>query len=560
MLSAKVKRSKTIFDGPNLEKAFDVSRAPVILFFPPGWPLTVGGPHLALALLKGFLEQRGCRADIVDLNIESAEDKRVDINAAAVQSACDNLSLNSLNIPYFAAEDRLSRIAEQFSGEWDLQSGFRFMSLDPTSSDSIRRHIGIKSPFTDFLHRRAVSLVLDGEYSLVGISIALTSQILPAFELCHLLRKAGFKGRIVLGGNIVTRLADKIRLDWVFDLVDGVICFQGEEALLALAEITADFSDVPNLIWRKDGRIVTNPAHTLQRQNFSMPDFDGLPLEKYWGFQYLPIVASRGCYYGKCTFCAIPFSWGNGGFIGHSSPEDVVATMKRSYERYGISNFKFVDEALHPQLLRQIAQFLVGESIPVAFEGYARFDAAWGDPEFLALLQKAGLRKVYLGLELAGTNSRSLLNKRDLVGKNATRILNALNQAGILTHAFCLFGFPGTGVDDAMQTVEFVYRHKHLIDSLDVFPFYYAKHTKVEGVRAILHPNKDWTVEYDYEPLRNDVLSQKEVAALCKQVEDFLWSDSPSWLHPVYRMFSPWGISSPNICKRKPHSPELVCQ
>lgn len=549
-----------IFVGPSLERAFDVSPSPVILFFPPGWPLTVGGPHLALALLKGFLEQRGCRADIVDLNIESAVDNRADISATAVQEACEKPTLTSLNVPYFAAEDHLSTIARQFSGEWDLQSGFQFKSYDPASSDSIRQHIGVKSPFTDFLCRRAVSQVLDGDYSLVGISIALPSQILPAFELSHLLRKAGFKGRIVLGGNMVTRLADKIHLNWVFDLVDGVICFQGEEALLTLAQNTADLSGVPNLIWRKDGQIVTNPAHTLQRQNFSMPDFNGLPLEKYWGFQYLPIVASRGCYYGKCTFCAIPFSWGNGGFIGHSSPEDVVVTMKRSYERYGISHFKFVDEALHPQLLRQIAELLVNESIPVAFEGYARFDTAWGDPKFLALLSKAGLRKVYLGLELAGTNSRTLLNKGDLVGKGATRIFQNLNEAGILAHAFCLFGFPGTGVDDAMQTVEFVYRHKQLIDSLDVFPFYYAKHTKVEGVNANLNPSKDWAVEYDYEPLRKGVLSQNEVAALCKQVEDFLWNDSPSWLHPVYRMFSPWGISSPKKCDGKLYAPELVCQ
>jgi hypothetical protein len=493
-----------------------------------------------LALLKGFLEQRGVPANIVDLNLGAAGRLGAHIDSEAVAYSCSERTLPALNEPYFKAEDHLSAIAEHFSGGWDLQSGFSFRGLDASSSESVRQHSTLKSPFTDFFLRESIPRVLESECSLVGISITIPTQLVPTFELCRLLRKAGFRRRIVLGGNMVSRLGESLRLDWVLDLVDGFISFQGEEALWTLSQEPEDWSSIPNLTWRKDGKIISNPARTLKRQDFSLPNFDGLPLEDYWGFRYLPIVASRGCYYGKCTFCAIPFGWGNGGFIGHSSPEDVVECIKSAHEQHGIANFKFVDEALHPQLIRRIAELLLKESLPVAFEGYARFDAAWGEREFLTLLSRAGLRKVYLGLELAPSNSRSLLNKGDSVGRHAVSILQNLHQSGILSHSFCMFGFPGTGVDEAVETVEFVLKHSSLIDSLDIFPFYYAKHTRVEGIRTIINPTKDWAVEYDYVPARQDVLPADRVSKLCHEIEGVIWNDRPEWLHPVYRMFSPW--------------------
>ncbi|MFZ1220095.1 MAG: radical SAM protein [Chthoniobacterales bacterium] len=508
-----------------------------------------------MALLKSFLEQQGVSADIVDLNLDAAEHLGAHISSQAVSDSCNARTLPALNGPYFKAEDHLSTIAEQFLGEWDLQSGFRFRTLDASSSDSVCHHSTLKSPFTDFFLRESVPRVLESQSGLIGISITIPTQLVPTFELCRLLRKAGFRGRIILGGNMVSRLGESLCLDWVFDLVDGFISFQGEEALLALSQEPDDWSSIPNLTWRKDGKIISNPTCTLKRQDFSMPDFDGLPLEGYWGFRYLPIVASRGCYYGKCTFCAIPFGWGNGGFIGHGSPEDVVECIRSAYERYGIPNFKFVDEALHPQLIRRIAELLLKMSLPIAFEGYARFDAVWGEQEFLSLLSRAGLRKVYLGLELAPSNSRSLLNKGDSVGRHAVSILQNLHQAGILTHSFCMFGFPGTGVDEALETVEFVRQHSSLIDSLDIFPFYYAKHTHVEGIRTIINPAKDWAVEHDYVPARQDVLPADRVATLCHEIEDVIWNERPEWLHPVYRMFSPWAISAKHPSQRNMHLP-----
>lgn len=537
----------------------------VVLFFPPGWTLIAGGPHLALPLLKGFLEKNGVETHVVDLNLVSAAHYGAFVSDHAVKDACFPATGVSMNTPYFEAEERLADVAGSYSGMWDLQEGFRFSTLDSSSSESVREHSALRSPFTDIYLSCAVPLVKARAPAVVGICISVPGQLVPAFELCRVLRHAGYDGRIVIGGNIVTRIKEELCLDWIFDLVDGFVCLEGEEALLLLARGSSE-EVIPNLTWRKDTTIVSNPARTLPRSRFAMPNFEGLPLENYWGQRYLPMIASRGCYYGKCTFCSIPFGWGNGGFIGHGTAEDVVASMKSAYELHGIANFKFADEALHPPLLRRIAELLIPLSLPFAFEGYARFDPAWVDPGFLALISHAGLRKVYMGLEIVGSGSRVSLNKGDRIAERAADVLERLHDAGILMHCFCMFGFPGTGVAEAMDTIEFAFRHGKLIDSLDIFPFYYAKHTKVEGIKAIVSERQDWAVEYGYTPDLDGVLSMGEVKDLCSQIEAFVWRERPTWLHPMYRMFSPWGIRPPrsgcsaanSILQSRPSQPKQL--
>ena len=524
-----------------------MSEPSAILFFPPGWTLIAGGPHLALPLLKGFLEKHGVATEVVDLNLEAAAKYGAFISDEAVKDACAARTAESMNVPYFAAEDRLDRVAQSYSGTWDLQGGFVFSTQDSSSSESVREHSALRSPFTEVYLSKAVPKVQELMPAVVGICISVPNQLVPAFELCRVLREAGYEGRLVIGGNIVTRIKDELCLDWVFDLVDGFVSFEGEEALLLLARGNNE-ETIPSLTWRRGTTIVCNPSQTLSRPRFAMPNFEGMSLGNYWGQRYLPMIASRGCYYGKCTFCSIPFGWGNGGFIGHGTPEDVVASMKAAYELHGIANFKFADEAMHPPLLRRIAELLIRSSLPISFEGYARFDPAWENSAFLSLISRAGLRKVYMGLEIVGSGSRLSLNKGDQMAGRAADVLQRLHDAGILMHCFCMFGFPGTGVAEALDTMEFAFRHQTRIDSLDIFPFYYAKHTKVDGIKAIASEQKDWAVEHNYEPVVEGVLSMQEVKKLCDQLETFVWQERATWLHPVYRMFSPWTVRSQRSC------------
>ena len=62
---------------------------------------------------------------------------------------------------------------------------------------------------------------------------------------------------------------------------------------------------MPNLIYKDEkGVHVNKEVFAESLAELPPPDFDGLPLEKYFVPQLiLPYLATRGCYWGRCTFC-----------------------------------------------------------------------------------------------------------------------------------------------------------------------------------------------------------------------------------------------------------------
>jgi hypothetical protein len=445
-----------------------------------------------------------------------------------------------MNAPYFQAQEGLLASLNGSSARWEPKLGYEDSRYDSCNPQSVRQALLKPCPLDAVLTELATKLLKDCDPGVVGIGIAVPSQILPALYAARALRNCGFSGSIILGGNVVTRLATKMALPWLFDLVDGLVLFQGEIALPAICDAPdrRQWASIPNLVWRDNGAIRTNPTQVLSPAQFGPPDFQGLPIQDYWGTQFLPAIGSRGCYYGRCSFCSIPYGWGNGGFLGNDTAESVVDQLQTGVTRHGIRRFKFVEEALHPGLLLRVADQLIDRGLEVEFEGYARYDQSWFAPGLLQRLSDAGLRKLYLGLELAPSQNRDLLNKADHA--DPAGLLTALSDHGILAHVFCMFGYPGTGIDDALTTVDFALKHESLIDTLDVFPFYFATHTNVHGVVVKEEPDRDWALEYKYEPALPGVLSMEEVAALTADLETFLWRTTPRWLHPVYRLSSPW--------------------
>jgi hypothetical protein len=212
--------------------------------------------------------------------------------------------------------------------------------------------------------------------------------------------------------------------------------------------------------------------------------------------------------------------------------------MKHCTATYGVNRFKFIDEALHPRMMHDLASLIEFEGLDFKFEAYLRLEKPWQQREMLQTSAKAGLRKVYLGLELVPSDERDLLAKSD--NADPLRLLNELKDAGIKSHVFCMFGFPGTGLKEAFDTIEFALKHQDLIDTLDIFPFYYARHTKVEGVKIIDEPHTGWRVEHRYEPAEPETLHPSKVNILAERLSHIVWNENPQWFHPIYRMYSPW--------------------
>ncbi len=514
----------------------------IFLVFPPSFTYFVGGPYLSLPILSGFLRGKGIEVRMIDLNILFSVHLGVFISEEEAKNAVEKGFIHQERL-LEEKEGKFKSVAKKFNGDWDLRFGFYYNYYYPSSSESVKEALLSPSPFDDFFRNNFLPLVSKEKPDVVAFSIVDVTQIIPTFQLIKLLRMEGFGGRVVLGGNIVSRLGKDLLKKWVFELIDFAVLFQGEPILyLLMKNLDKEhlIQKIPNLFWKdSQGNLRENEYHHFNVADIvPPPNFDDFVLQNYWGINYLPLSHLRGCPWGRCPFCPIPYGWGNKGFGGKRSLENVLLDMKTLYDKYGVEKFQFVDEAFPTRSAYILASKIKNESLPFVWEIFSRIEAGWSDYRKNKLLYEGGLRKVYLGLEIFPSQNRKALNKGDR-GEWIEKIIDALYEAGIKVHLFCLFGFPGTSVRDAVRTIEFIVKKQNEIDTVDINPFVFYRHTKPQYLEKIVSPFHDWALEYEYVNTYNN-LSSKDIKILSFTLEKILWREKPTLLHPIYRLVSPW--------------------
>ncbi len=344
---------------------------------------------------------------------------------------------------------------------------------------------------------------------IVGISIITLDQMLAAMTLAHLVKEAGLPCHISVGGPHVSMLRDQIpRVPALFDLFDSAVVFSGESALLRLAEMLdgdGDLAQVPNLIYRSGGEVRMTPveASSVNSSPDLTPDFDGLPLDRYLTpTPVLPLLSSHGCYHGKCAFCNV--GYGGPEHFRLIDPDLVVEQMHTLHRRYGTRHIFFADEALTPRTLRTLAVRLADADPVLHWCGCVRFDPGL-DRGLLEAVAEAGGRMLLFGLETAAESTIERMHKgtrREIM----SRVLRDSAAAGIWNHTFFFFGFPGETLDDAQETVNFVYAHQDTIHSGSPGAFLLERYAPAQqspqayGITHIAEPAvQDLAIYFDYE-------------------------------------------------------------
>ena len=170
---------------------------------------------------------------------------------------------------------------------------------------------------------------------------------------------------MVVGGNVITRLQEELPKHERFftEVFDSAILYEGEHALLWLIEALngqRDMASVPNLMYRDaDGVQQNKEIYTEKTTALPLPDFDGFPLDHYFvPERIIPYLATRGCYWGRCTFC----DHGQGYFDQYRgmTAQLVVEQVKALRDKYQCRHFLFSDESYPPALFKKVSQLLGG--------------------------------------------------------------------------------------------------------------------------------------------------------------------------------------------------------
>ncbi|MEV4339777.1 radical SAM protein [Streptomyces sp. NPDC049590] len=455
----------------------------VLLINPPLW--NPYAPHLAVPLLLAVLRRHGVAASAFDLSAETmrhllSRDGAGDYAAhrptaltgrdrdrfEAARSAVDRAAA-FLRSPASVTDTDGHRAATAvchavLDGVAALTPGARltFDRFDlrhrPVSTGQVMRAVTdpVHNPYPHVFEQVLVPrLRALPDLEVVGLSVSADSQLIAALTAARLIRRERPGTHITLGGNFVTRIADRL---WpghpFFTLVDSLVCYEGEESVTALVDrllAGRPPHGVPGVVVPDGDTLHRRPPVTVSLGELPVPDFTDHPLAD--GYlapgPVLPVIASRSCAW-KCAFCAIPFA---SDAFRMRSPEAVVAELDELHRRHGIRHFQFVDEILTVRSMRGLARGLAGRDY--RWYGETRFSPTI-DRRLTDALYAAGCRRLDLGLESYNQDVLDRMRK-DIKASWIAPNLDALLASGISVHLFGIAGFPGEARWQTARTVEF---------------------------------------------------------------------------------------------------------
>ncbi len=308
----------------------------------------------------------------------------------------------------------------------------------------------------------------------VGLSIPFPGTLMMGLRMTqHIKATRGESITVAMGGGYVNTELRSIAEPRLFEFIDFLLFDDGELPISSLANYVAGDISKEEIVSAKyldgeSGAVVdsANWDNALDFDTLPAADFSDLPLDKYismvevanpmhrlWSDgKWNKMTVAHGCYHAKCAFCDTKLD-----YIGRYSPAKAVTVVDRMESimaQTGITGFHFTDEALPPKLLREISEIIIERGLVVSFWGNIRFEKRF-DLELCQLMARAGCIAVSGGLEVAAPRILKLIDKGVTI-EQAVTSCTAFNSAGIMVHAYLMYGFPTQTAVEAVESLEVV--------------------------------------------------------------------------------------------------------
>ncbi|QWE03504.1 radical SAM protein [Polynucleobacter sp. JS-JIR-II-b4] len=307
---------------------------------------------------------------------------------------------------------------------------------------------------------------------LVLLSVPFPGAMYAALRIAQVIKKSHPEIKIALGGGYVNTELRELSDARIFDYVDFITLDSGERPLLALLEHLGGKRSAERLI-RTFIRNSKNQVQYLNWQELDVPfeevgtaTWDGLPLDSYLSLldmlnpmhrlwsdgRWNKLTVAHGCYWKKCSFCDVSLD-----YISRyetASASLLVDRIEQIVHETGQTGFHFVDEAAPPKILKALAEELIRRKIVISWWGNIRFEKTF-TPELAELLAKSGCIAMSGGLEVASDRLLNLMKKGVSV-EQVAQVTKGFSDAGILVHAYLMYGFPTQTVQETVDALEYV--------------------------------------------------------------------------------------------------------
>jgi hypothetical protein len=308
--------------------------------------------------------------------------------------------------------------------------------------------------------------------TLVLLSVPFPGAMYAALRIAQTIKLHYPSIKIGLGGGYVNTELRELTEPRIFDFVDFITLDSGERPLLTLIEhlngrrsaerLVRTFIRTPN----NEVRYVAWQEPDIPFEDVGTATWDGLPLNSYLSLldmlnpmhrlwsdgRWNKLTVAHGCYWKKCSFCDVSLD-----YISRyetASAGLLVDRIEAIVAETGQTGFHFVDEAAPPKILKALAEELIRRKVVISWWGNIRFEKTF-TPELSELLAQSGCIAMSGGLEVASDRLLELMKKGVSVDQVA-EVTKGFSDAGILVHAYLMYGFPTQTVQETVDALEYV--------------------------------------------------------------------------------------------------------
>ena len=491
-----MRKSCSVASLANLEKVRSIPA--VSLIFPPLVWSAFDSVYPSIAVLSAFLRQHGIATTQDDLNDEFAS-FLIDDPLLSRLGAGNVAHLNSYSVTAAAARwaqknkrqllDDQGRLLLRHGDGADYRHVIEILSRPFFTDGSPGAHWCIDrvrhpgDTYVAFYEWCAIAERLPRDVSLIGISVPMGPQLLPALLLADHLKRARPDVPIVFGGPTLSLMdiADSEKLLASHPAVNCIVRYDGEFPLLELTRQALAGTWNPGAV---PGVSCLDGDQARHNAPSPGPDVNKLPPPGYpisllsrKAEPILAVIQARGCYWGKCDYCDfVELFDGSPAFRGRH-PESFVDEIEFLIDRTGIRRFRFITESIPPAFARRACGLILDRHVDLSWHSFAMVDKRF-DRQLLALMVEAGCDYLVVGLETMNTRVLKLVHKSADREENL-RFLRDARDVGMRLTVNLIADLPSTTYEEAEASLAEIRTMSDCFENVSVFSFEPTRSSKV---------------------------------------------------------------------------------